>query len=92
MDPISRQTREAEQKVKILYETTRFVSSFLYVQHILDAMNFPPFSGHTVKRNAKSVFHGPHRGYQQNIYKDICQKFAIALITDFGIASHFIVC
>ncbi len=38
MDPISRQTREAGQKVKILYEITRFVSSFLYVQHILDAI------------------------------------------------------
>ena len=38
MEPISRQRREAEQKVKILYEITRFVSSFLYVQHILDAI------------------------------------------------------
>ena len=38
MDAISRQTREAEQKVRILYEITRFVSSFLYVQHVLDAI------------------------------------------------------
>jgi len=35
---ISRQAKEAEQKVRILYETTRFVSSFLYVQHVLDAI------------------------------------------------------
>ncbi|MBW1702499.1 MAG: GAF domain-containing protein [Deltaproteobacteria bacterium] len=38
MDQISRQTEEAEQKVRILYEITRFVSSFLYVQHVLDAI------------------------------------------------------
>lgn len=38
MDKISRQTEEAEQKVRILYEITRFVSSFLYVQHVLDAI------------------------------------------------------
>jgi len=38
MNQISRQTKEAEQKVKILYEITRFVSSFLYVQHVLDAI------------------------------------------------------
>jgi sigma-B regulation protein RsbU (phosphoserine phosphatase) len=38
MDQISRQTEEAEQKVRILYEITRVVSSFLYVQHVLDAI------------------------------------------------------
>jgi len=38
MDQISRQIEEAEQKVRILYEITRFVSSFLYVQHVLDAI------------------------------------------------------
>jgi sigma-B regulation protein RsbU (phosphoserine phosphatase) len=38
MDQIPRQTEEAEQKVRILYEITRFVSSFLYVQHVLDAI------------------------------------------------------
>lgn len=38
MDPISRQIKEAEQKVRILYEITRFVSSFLYAQHVLDAI------------------------------------------------------
>jgi len=38
MNQISRQTKEAEQKVRILYEITRFVSSFLYVQHVLDAI------------------------------------------------------
>jgi len=38
MDPTSRQAIEAEQKVKILYEITRFVSSLLYVQHVLDAI------------------------------------------------------
>jgi sigma-B regulation protein RsbU (phosphoserine phosphatase) len=38
MDLISRQIKEAEQKVRILYEITRFVSSFLYVQHVLDAI------------------------------------------------------
>jgi sigma-B regulation protein RsbU (phosphoserine phosphatase) len=38
MDQISRQTEEAEQKVRILHEITRFVSSFLYVQHVLDAI------------------------------------------------------
>ena len=35
---ISRQLKEAEQKIRILYEITRFVSSFLHVQHILDAI------------------------------------------------------
>ena len=38
MDQISRQIKEAEQKVRVLYEITRFVSSFLYVQHVLDAI------------------------------------------------------
>jgi sigma-B regulation protein RsbU (phosphoserine phosphatase) len=38
MDPTSRQLREAEQKVRILFEITRFVSSFLHVQHVLDAI------------------------------------------------------
>lgn len=38
MDQISRQIKEAEQKVRILHEITRFVSSFLYVQHVLDAI------------------------------------------------------
>ena len=38
MDPISRQIREAEQKIRILYEITRFVSSLLHVQHVLDAI------------------------------------------------------
>ena len=38
MDPTSRQIREAEQKVRILFEITRFVSSFLHVQHVLDAI------------------------------------------------------
>jgi GAF domain-containing protein len=38
MDQISRQMEEAEQKARIFYEITRFVSSFLYVQHVLDAI------------------------------------------------------
>ena len=38
MESTSRQIKEAEQKVKILYEITRFVSSLLYVQHVLDAI------------------------------------------------------
>ena len=38
MDPTSRQLREAEQKIRILYEITRFVSSLLHVQHVLDAI------------------------------------------------------
>ena len=38
MDPASRQIREAERKIRILYEITRFVSSLLHVQHVLDAM------------------------------------------------------
>jgi len=35
---ISRQLKEAEQKITILYEITRFVSSFLHLQHVLDAI------------------------------------------------------
>lgn len=38
MDPTSRQIREAEQKIRILHEITRFVSSFLDVQLVLDAI------------------------------------------------------
>lgn len=38
MDPTSREIREAEQKIRILYEITRFVSSLLHVQHVLDAI------------------------------------------------------
>jgi GAF domain-containing protein len=38
MDPISRRTREAEQKIRILYEITRYVSSLLDVQLVLDAI------------------------------------------------------
>ena len=37
-DPIAKQLKEAEQKVRILYEITRFVSSFLHVQLVLDAI------------------------------------------------------
>lgn len=32
------QLKEAEQKIRILYEITRFVSSFLHLQHVLDAI------------------------------------------------------
>jgi transcriptional regulator with GAF, ATPase, and Fis domain len=38
MDPVSRRTKEAEQKIRILYEITRYVSSLLDVQHVLDAI------------------------------------------------------
>jgi GAF domain-containing protein len=38
MEPISRRTREAEQKIRILYEITRYVSSLLDVQLVLDAI------------------------------------------------------
>lgn len=38
MNPISRRTREAEQKIRILYEITRYVSSLLDVQLVLDAI------------------------------------------------------
>jgi len=38
MDPVARRTREAEQKIRILYEITRYVSSLLDVQLVLDAI------------------------------------------------------
>jgi hypothetical protein len=38
MDPIPRRVKEAEQKISILYEIMRFVSSFLDVQLVLDAI------------------------------------------------------
>jgi transcriptional regulator with GAF, ATPase, and Fis domain len=38
MDPVSKRTREAEQKVRILYEIMRFVSSLLDFQLVLDAI------------------------------------------------------
>ena len=38
IDPVSRRTREAEQKIRILYEITRYVSSLLDVQLVLDAI------------------------------------------------------
>jgi GAF domain-containing protein len=38
MEPISRRTREAEQKIRILHEITKYVSSFLDVQLVLDAI------------------------------------------------------
>ena len=38
MDPISRRTKEAEQKTRILYEISRYVSSLLDVQLVLDAV------------------------------------------------------
>jgi GAF domain-containing protein len=38
IDPISRRLKEAEQKVTILYEITRFVSSLLDLQLVLDAI------------------------------------------------------
>ena len=38
MDPISRRIREAEQKIRILYEISRYVSSLLDVQLVLDAV------------------------------------------------------
>jgi sigma-B regulation protein RsbU (phosphoserine phosphatase) len=37
-DFIFSQLKEAEQKIRILYEITRFVASFLHLQHILDAI------------------------------------------------------
>jgi phosphoserine phosphatase RsbU/P len=37
MDPTSRQIREAEQKIRILYQITRFVSALLHTEHVLDA-------------------------------------------------------
>jgi len=38
MDSMERQLRESEQKIRILYEITRFVSSFLHLQGVLDAI------------------------------------------------------
>jgi transcriptional regulator with GAF, ATPase, and Fis domain len=38
MNTVSRRTKEAEQKIRILYEITRYVSSLLDVQHVLDAI------------------------------------------------------
>jgi phosphoserine phosphatase RsbU/P len=38
MEQAARQLKEAEQKVRILQEITRFVSSLLSVQHVLDAI------------------------------------------------------
>ena len=38
MDPIARRTKEAEQKIRILYEISRYVSSLLDVQLVLDAV------------------------------------------------------
>jgi GAF domain-containing protein len=38
MDLNSRRIKEAEQKIRILYEITRYVSSLLHVQHVLDAI------------------------------------------------------
>jgi sigma-B regulation protein RsbU (phosphoserine phosphatase) len=37
-DVLSNHLEEAEQKIRILYEITRFVASFLHLQHILDAI------------------------------------------------------
>ena len=38
MNKLKRQLQEAEQKVRILYEITRLVSSFLHPQHVLDGI------------------------------------------------------
>src|SRR5512136_2077408 len=38
IDPISRRLREAKQKIRILYEIARIVSSLLDVQLVLDAI------------------------------------------------------
>lgn len=38
METVARQLKEAEQKIRILQEITRFVSSLLFVQHVLDAI------------------------------------------------------
>lgn len=38
MQTATRQLKEAELKIRILQEITRFVSSLLYVQHVLDAI------------------------------------------------------
>jgi phosphoserine phosphatase RsbU/P len=37
-DMLSGQLKEAEQKIRILYEISRFVSSFLHLQNVLDAI------------------------------------------------------
>ena len=38
MNPVEKQLKESEQKIRILFEITRFVSSFLYLQDVLDAI------------------------------------------------------
>jgi GAF domain-containing protein len=38
MKPVARQLKEAEQKIRILHQIARFVSSFLHVQQVLDAI------------------------------------------------------
>jgi len=38
MEPVARQLREAEQKIRILHQIARLVSSLLHVQHVLDAV------------------------------------------------------
>ena len=38
LETAARELREAEQKIRILQEITRFVSSLLYVKHVLDAI------------------------------------------------------
>lgn len=38
METVTRRLKEAEQKIRILHEITRFVSSLLHVQHVLDAV------------------------------------------------------
>jgi hypothetical protein len=38
MPMVSRQTKETEQKIRILYEITRYVSSLLDLRLVLDAI------------------------------------------------------
>lgn len=38
MELLMRKLKEAEQKIRILHEIAKFVSSFLHVQHVLDAV------------------------------------------------------
>jgi len=38
METATRQLKEAEQKIRVLQEITKFVSSLLYLQHVLDAI------------------------------------------------------
>jgi len=38
MESVTRKLKEAEQKIRILHEIARFVSSFLHVQQVLDAV------------------------------------------------------